>query len=86
MNVTRLFDLITPLTLLALAGVFMIMDGLFHLGRDNNALQFIFGVPLAIGAAAFHFLIRRLAKRNTLYIWIIEAVIVAFMAYVFLHS
>ncbi|GAB3325195.1 hypothetical protein GCM10027299_23010 [Larkinella ripae] len=76
MELSKVFDWITPLTLLALAGVYTIGIGITHWGQENNALQFIFGVPLTIGPLIGHFLIRQVLMRNTLRIWILEAVLV----------
>ncbi|MFD2571199.1 hypothetical protein ACFSUS_11185 [Spirosoma soli] len=76
MNVLKVFDYVTPLVLLAVAGVYMIGDGLVHMGRQNNELQFIFGIPLTVFAGGLDFVIRRVVNRNTLYVWLIEAVFV----------
>ncbi|UFH57061.1 hypothetical protein [Spirosoma sp. KNUC1025] len=83
MNFVKVFDVVTPLMLLALVGVIMIGYGIVHPAPENNVLQFIFGIPIALGAAGFHFLIRRIVSYNTLYMWIIEAVIVGALWYVF---
>lgn len=52
----------------------------------DNILQFIFGIPLAAGMIGFDYLMRRATRDNTLYLWIVEAIIVAFMWYGFNHS
>ncbi|GAB3705816.1 hypothetical protein GCM10027592_38700 [Spirosoma flavus] len=76
MNLTRIFDIITPLMILAFMGVIMIGYGFVDTQRENNVLQFIFGIPIALGAAGFHFLIRRVAHGDTRTIWIAESIIV----------
>lgn len=86
MNLLKILDWVTPLMLLALAGVIMILTGIVKPAPENNALQFIFGVPLAAGAAGLHFLVRYTVHRNVLRMWIIESILVAAMCYVFLHS
>lgn len=83
MTLEKIFSIITPLMLLALAGIIMIGYGIIHPAPENNALQFIIGVPIALGAAGFHFLIRRIVNYNTLYMWIIEAIIVGCLIYAY---
>lgn len=85
MNVSRIFELITPFTLVAIMGLIMIGNGIVHTGRENNELQYLFGVPLTLGALGAHFLVRRLLKQNTLYIWIAEAIVVASLGYQFYY-
>ncbi|MCK8495019.1 hypothetical protein M0L20_24320 [Spirosoma sp. RP8] len=82
---SRLFSYVTPLMIVSLMGVIMILYGLMQLGRENNILQFIFGIPIALGAAGFHFLIRRVLHQHTLNIWIVEAIIVAALWYQFMY-
>ncbi len=86
MNLLKILDWVTPLMLLALAGVIMILTGIVQPAPENNALQFIFGVPLAAGAAGLHFLVRYTVHRNVLRMWVIESILVAAMCYVFLNS
>ncbi|QDK78361.1 hypothetical protein EXU85_06995 [Spirosoma sp. KCTC 42546] len=86
MDLSKVFSLITPLMLLSLAGVIMILYGFVDRNRENNVLQFFFGIPIAAGAIGLHFLVRRLAHQNTLHVWVIEAILVAFMWYIFQRS
>lgn len=86
MDISKVFSLITPLVLLSLVGVIMILYGFVDMSQENNVLQFFFGIPIAAGAIGLHFLVRRLARQDTLYVWVIEAVLVAFMWYVFQRS
>ena len=72
--------------LVAGMGLIMIGYGFVNPSQDNNVLQFIFGIPIALGAAGLHFLFRRILHQNTLTIWILEAIIVAAMLWIFLHS
>jgi len=83
MTLEKLFSIVTPLMGLALVGVIMIGYGFVHPEQQNNVLQFIFGIPIALGAAGFHFLIRRSVNYNTLRMWIIEAIIVGALCYIF---
>lgn len=86
MGLSKLFGLITPLVILSGIGVIMIGYGFMNMGRENNILQFFFGVPIAAGAIGLHFLVRRLARQDALYVWIAESILVAFMWYVFQRS
>lgn len=81
MSFTKLFDSVTPLKLIALAGVIMIGNGIIHTGRENYALQYIIGAPIALGAAGFRCLIRRIVNYNMSNMWIIEAIIAGFLVY-----
>lgn len=83
MDFTKIFDIITPLMILSLMGVIMIGYGFANPQQENNVLQFMFGIPIALGAAGFHFLIRRIVNYNVLYMWIIEAIIVGCLIYAF---
>ncbi|WP_420150301.1 hypothetical protein [Spirosoma sp.] len=85
MDFSKIASIVTPFMLLALGGILMVIEGLFHIGRENNALQFIFGIPIAIGAVGFHFLVRRLLKGNNLYIWIVEGFIALSLGYQFMY-
>ena len=82
----KLFSLVTPLVLLSLAGVVMIGYGFVDMSRENNVLQFFFGIPLAAGAFGLHALVRRACRRNTLHVWVAELVIVSLMWYGFNKS
>ena len=64
----------------------IILYGFVDMKQENNVLQFFFGIPIAGGAFGLHFLIRRLAHNNTLHVWLIEAIIVAGMWYLFQRS
>lgn len=86
MDISKLFSLITPLVVVAFMGVIMILYGFVDMKQQNNALQFIFGIPIAAGAFGLHLLIRRFSQHNTLHVWIAESMIVAFMWYVFQRS
>ncbi|MBD2701229.1 hypothetical protein IC229_11320 [Spirosoma sp. BT702] len=86
MNFSKVFDIITPLMILAGMGVIMIGYGFVDMKRENNVLQFIFGIPIALGAAGVHFLIRRAVGYKTLTMWIVEAIIVLFLGYVYSKS
>ncbi len=72
--------------LMALMGVIMIGYGFVDMKQDNNVLQFLFGIPLVAGAAGLHFVVRKIARHNTLHVWIAESIIVGLMWYGFLHS
>ncbi|MEZ0542147.1 hypothetical protein [Fibrella arboris] len=86
MDFSKLASLITPLVLVSLMGVVMILYGFVDMKRDNNVLQFIFGVPLAAGALGLHYVVRRAAQHNTRHVWIAESILVGLMGYGFLHS
>ena len=73
MDLSKLASLITPLILLALMGVVMILYGFVDMKRDNNVLQFLFGIPLMLGAVGLHYIVRRAAQNNTLHVWIAES-------------
>ncbi|MBN8823524.1 MULTISPECIES: hypothetical protein [unclassified Spirosoma] len=83
MTFKKLFTIVTPLMGMALLGLIMIGYGFVHPSQQNNVLQFIFGIPIALGAIGAHFLILRIVHNNTLIMWIIEAVIVGFLCYAF---
>lgn len=85
-DISKLLSLITPLVLLSLAGVIMIGYGFIDMDRDNNVLQFFFGIPLAAGAFGLHVVVRRIFRRNTLHVWVAELVIVSLMWYGFNKS
>lgn len=82
----KLFSLVTPLVIVSLMGIIMILYGFVDMKQQNNALQFIFGIPIAAGAFGLHWLIRRFSDYNTLHVWIAESLVVAFMWYVFQRS
>jgi ABC-type transport system involved in multi-copper enzyme maturation permease subunit len=86
MDFSKLFDIVTPLMILSFMGVIMIGYGFVNPQQQNNVLQFIFGIPIALGAAGFHFLIRRAANGNTKNIWIAEAIIVGALILLFRMS
>jgi hypothetical protein len=69
-----------------LIGVVIILYGFIDMKQENNILQFLFGIPIAAGAFGLHVVVRRIARDNTLHIWVAESVLVALMAYGFLHS
>lgn len=79
----KLFEFVTPLTLMAGGGLLIIGQGLLHLGEENNVLQFFFGVPLLFGAVVVHIIIWGMLKRNVLYIWLVEFVLVGLFLYAF---
>ncbi|MFD1140055.1 hypothetical protein ACFQ4C_03010 [Larkinella insperata] len=76
MTLTRLLELITPFTIVTGMGVVMVGYGLANLERENIVLNLFFGIPLTLVAAGAHFLVRQVLNRNTLYIWLLEAVLV----------
>ena len=86
MNLARLVDIVTPLRIVALMGVIMILYGFVDMDRQNNVLQFMFGIPIMAGALGVHYVVRRATHRNALSIWIIESVLVGGGIYVFLNS
>ncbi|MBO0947876.1 hypothetical protein [Fibrella forsythiae] len=86
MDLSKIASLITPLVLMAMMGVIMILYGFVDMKRDNNILQFLFGIPLAAGALGLHYVVRRAARNNTLHVWIAESILVGLMWYGFLHS
>lgn len=86
MTIERIVNFVTPFRLVALIGIGMIGQGFLHMDQRDNVLQFIFGIPLAAGMIGFDYLMRRATRDNTLYLWIVEAIIVAFMWYGFNHS
>ncbi|WP_080238717.1 hypothetical protein [Spirosoma rigui] len=82
----KLFSVVTPLMLLALAGVIMIGYGFINMGQENNVLQFFFGIPLAAGSFGLHVLVRKACRRDVLTVWIAELVLVSLMWYGFNKS
>lgn len=86
MNLEKIAGFITPLLLVALMGLIMIAYGFVKPSQENNVLQFIFGIPVLLGAIGLHYIVRRASKGNVLRIWIVEAIIVGFMVLVFLRS
>lgn len=82
MDVEKVFNWVTPLTLGALLGLYWILDGMSHTINGTKAEQrdygllIVLGLPLLLGCVGTHFLIRRLANHNTMYVWIIEAILV----------
>lgn len=83
MNVSKLFSIVTPLTLASLMGLIMIGTGIVNTGRENNVLQYFFGVPFMVGPLILHFLIRIVCLKNNVIIWVVEGllVIVGYMAF-----
>ncbi|GAB4040716.1 hypothetical protein [Spirosoma gilvum] len=57
MTLEKLFNIITPLMGIAVLGLIMIGYGFVNPSQQNNVLQFIFGIPIALGAIGIHFLI-----------------------------
>ncbi|CCG98352.1 hypothetical protein FAES_0339 [Fibrella aestuarina BUZ 2] len=86
MNLEKIAGFITPLLLVALMGLIMIAYGFVKPSQENNVLQFIFGIPVLLGAIGLHYIVRRASNGNVLRIWIVEAIIVGFMVLVFLRS
>jgi hypothetical protein len=92
MDLEKVFSWVTPLTLGALLGIYWILDGLSHTVNGTKdeqrdyGLLIVLGLPLLVGCVGVHFLIRRLANQNTLYVWIIEAVLVGAVAVLFSRS
>lgn len=86
MIISKLFSLFTPLIGVMGMGVIMILYGFVDMKKENNVLPFFFGIPIAGGALGLHFLVRRLAHHNTLHVWILEAIIVAGMWFLFQRS
>ncbi|WP_018618251.1 hypothetical protein [Spirosoma luteum] len=86
MVITKLFSLLTPLVFVAGIGLIIILYGFVDMKQENNVLQFFFGIPVAGGALGLHFLIRQLAHHNTLHVWIMEAILVLIMWYLFQRS
>ena len=78
-------EFLTPFMFMALLGVMMIVEGLLHMGRENNALQFIFGVPVLFGALGAHWVVWRASLRNIRTMWIVEGVLVAVSWYLFFY-
>lgn len=83
MNVSKLFSIVTPLTLASLMGLIMIGTGIVNTGRENNVLQYFFGVPFMVGPLILHFLIRIVCLKNNVIIWVVEGLllIVGYMAF-----
>jgi hypothetical protein len=86
MTASKIFNIISPFTLVTVLGFLMIGDGLVHLGRENNALQFIFGVPVVIFSILFHYLVLRICNHNTVTVWLVEGALVAIVAYLFYYK
>lgn len=86
MVIAKLFSLLTPLIGVAGIGVIIILYGFVDRKKQNSVLQFFFGIPITGGAIGLHFMVRRLAHHNTLHVWIIEAILVAGMWYLFQRS
>jgi hypothetical protein len=83
MTIKQLFNIVTPLTIFSAMGVIAIGYGFVNPSQPNNALQFIFGVPMALSGVSMHLLVFHLFKKNTLYTWIFEAIFVAICWYQF---
>ncbi|GAB3931291.1 hypothetical protein [Larkinella terrae] len=84
-SISKLVNIITPLTLMALIGVLMVVNGIAHIKQENNVLNFFFGIPLALGAFGVHMLIRHLTRQKTAYVWAIEFILVALFWYAFMY-
>ncbi len=76
MNLSKIFSIITPLTLCSIMGLIMIGTGIVNTGRENNILQYFFGIPFLIGPLLLHFLIRIVCLKNNVTIWIVEGILV----------
>ncbi|MGA0555164.1 hypothetical protein ACO2Q8_00825 [Larkinella sp. VNQ87] len=81
----KLFDFITPFTLVAGLGFMMVGNGLLHLNEENNILHFFFGIPLIGMALGAHFLTRRILNQNTLQIWLMEGLLVGLVGLAFYY-
>ncbi len=64
----------------------IILYGFVNLKQKNNRVQFLFGIPITGGALGLHFLIRQSVHHDTVQVWLIEAIIVAVMWYLFQRS
>ncbi|RRA98859.1 hypothetical protein [Larkinella rosea] len=83
--ISKLISIVTPLTLMALMGVLMVVNGIAHMKQENNVLNFFFGIPLALGAFGVHMLIRHLTHHKTAYVWAIEFILVGLFWYAFMY-
>ncbi len=92
MNIKKLAGWIAPLTFGVGLGVYWALHGLYYTlygtpdQKRDYPLEIILGLPLAAFCVAIHILIRRLTNYNTLYIWIVESILVGLVAYGFYHS
>jgi hypothetical protein len=85
MTATKIFNIISPFTLLTVLGILIIGEGFLKWGQPNNPLQFIFGVPLLIFPILFHYLVLKVCNNKTAVVWLVEGIIVAILAYQFLY-
>ncbi|MDQ1089935.1 MULTISPECIES: hypothetical protein [unclassified Siphonobacter] len=85
MNLSKIFSIVTPLTLASLIGLMMIGTGIVNTGRENNILQYFFGIPFLIGPLVLHFLIRVVCSKNNITIWIVEGILVILSYLAFLR-
>jgi hypothetical protein len=92
MTIEKLAGWIAPLTLGVGLGLYWALHGLYYTlyGTPNQKrdypLEIIIGIPLAAFCVAIHVLIRRLTNYNSLYIWIVESILVGFILYGFNRS
>lgn len=92
MNIDKLLSWITPLTFGVLIGLYVALHGLFYTlygtpdQKRDYPLEIVLGLPMAAFCVAIHILVRRITNYNTLYIWIIESILVGLIAYGFYLS
>lgn len=84
-KISTLVNWITPFVLVAVLGGVMVVNGILNSGQENNALNYIFGVPVLIGALLSDFLIRQVLNRNRLHIWLLELFLVATFCFAFYY-
>ena len=82
MDFSKLASLITPFVIVSLYGVIVILQGFVHMEQQNNVLQFLIGIPIAAGMLGLDWLVRKIAQRHTLHVWILELVVIAFVWYI----
>lgn len=81
MTIEKIAAWVTPLLIVAVLGLVAIGYGLAN-PRESAVYDYVFGIPVLVASVGGHFLVRRLLNGNTARVWLVEAAIVALLAYV----